>query len=294
VGLKWKIFFASSIATATTLLMPQMAVADTNAFGADSGGPPPNGGSGNYTEPYCSGTHYYDVYLGQVGSGVSGGKNEYEPPGTSSTSPYDIKSDIDASYSEFQNGHGVGAAAYFFLTGPGDEGSYTPAQWGYEQAVYATNDYNSAFGVDSGYSYGVILADVETAEGTNGWTFSQANNQAVWNNFYETLQNSGTNVGVYSSYGAWKDIMGALTVGQLEWTYENDYGPVTPCPTGTFSGGPGGSAYNGRFFGAVDVTSDLAQMWQWAQSSGDGGVGDFDQQDLTHYNAVFGGLNRQP
>jgi hypothetical protein len=74
--------------------------------------------------------------------------------------------------------------------------------------------------------------------------------------------------------------MNGVATSTVDWTSENDYGPVTPCPTGTLSGGPGSTS--AAFFGGVGSTSNNALAWQWSISGGD-----WDQIDLTHYGNLF-------
>jgi len=152
-----------------------------------------------------------------------------------------------------------GAGEYYFLSGAQNAPSGVSAQqWGVDQAVYATNDFNAAQGATGGkLAFGVIMADIEIQPGNGayfGWYYpapanslALAANELVWAGFYQELQAAGTNVGVYSSPTIWSEIQGGSSVAQVEWTSEGDYGPSTPCPTTALSGGPGGT--NAQFFG---------------------------------------------
>jgi hypothetical protein len=274
---------AACLSGASVLLQTGSALADTSSGGADSSGPTAVGPSGAYYVPGCATNFYYDDYFGQVGTATPGGQT-YEPPG----SAYNNLTAIEQSHSNYASGHGVGPGAYFFLGGPGwAPAGVSPSTWGYDEAVAATNDFNAADAAVGGdYSFEFILADVEGNPGNYGWESGSSGvsaNQQVWQGFYSALQGAGTNVGVYSAPDAWKSIMGGITVSQVEWTYENnaDPGPPTPCPSATFSGGPGG--INANFFDPANVSNDL--IWQWSIGSGQG---DFDQIDLTRWNNLFG------
>jgi hypothetical protein len=79
--------------------------------------------------------------------------------------------------------------------------------------------------------------------------------------------------------------MGNMTVSTVEWTnvVSNTTTPY-PCPTGTFSGGPYNS--NAQFFNSSNVNNNL--VWQWFYTITPGGLGDFDQINVTRWNRLFG------
>ncbi len=272
---------------------PSFAAGGGAEFGADSSAPMANGVAGDYTMPYCSPTQRYDQYTGEVG--YSGdGLTAYEQPATSGV---DRQLGINQAHDSWQNGHGAGAASYYFLAGPnwaigGPALTQADANaWGALQASRYTSYYNRAFQYMSGrFSWEFLIADVEWDTANQlyyGWsTNNTALNWYVWQGFVNALQGAGTNVEVYSTPAYWNQIMANRSIGQAEWTAENDYGPQTPCPTGMFTGGPGG--YSAAFFANMSSSSNNALSWQWAIGGSDGGAGDFDQTDLTHYNNLLG------
>jgi hypothetical protein len=266
-----------------------LAACDIGITGADGSAPGPAAGG---TEPLCGG--YYDLYTAETGAsiGVNGAHN-YQPPDGGT----DNQAFTTQAFNNFNSGHGVGAGSYYFLSGPAWAPSGMSAyNWGYYQAAYAVSDYNQAL-IANGHSFSFlyIWGDIEISPGTTdyGWNPSPnpvqlTANQQVWQGFYQTLQSVGVNVGIYASPGDWSNLMNE-NVAQVEWTSQADYGPATPCPSATFSGGPGG--YAAQFFGGQTASSITALEWQWAQ--GTNSPGDFDQFDLTHYNTSFG-INLQP
>ena len=273
--------------------VPTGAVSGAAEFGADGSKPLANGGPGDYTMKGCSPTQRYDQYTGEVATGQDG-STKYEPP---STSGVDLIAGINESHDSFQNGHGAGAASYYFLVGPtwavgGPATTQAEATaWGQFQADRYTAYYNDADEFMTGkFSWYFLIADVEwdTSNGFYyGWsTTNNALNWYVWTGFVNELQNNATNVEVYSSPSLWQAIMAGRSITQAEWSSENDYGPENPCPTSTFANGPGG--YSAAFFGGMAATSNNALSWQWAISTGDNGLGDVDQTNLGHYNNIFG------
>jgi hypothetical protein len=276
---------ATAIVVAGVALLGQPAfAADVPTFGADGSGPLANGGPGTYTVPNCSAAPRYDQYFGEVGYATSGGGSVYEAPGTT----YNSNSGINEANDNYNRGHGAGAGAFFFMAGPGwasGGGATTMAEaiaWGAQQASDVTNDFNSAQ-VATGYKYKwlFLTGDIEGGIGHFGWVTNTALNWYVWEGFRDALQGAGTNVAVYSSPALWNQIMLNRSITQAEWTSENNYGPVTPCPTSVFTGGPGG--YSAAFFANMASTSNSAIAWQWSTRGGD-----YDQIDLTHYNNLFG------
>ena len=257
------------------------AFADTAEGGADSAGPSPTSYLGVYFVPSCNPGLVYDDYFGQIGYAYNGGA-AYEAPGSS----YNNLTDINDAASNHSLGHGVGPGAYFFMGGP----SYAPSgtsyyNWGVDQAYDAYVSFNNAQSATGNkYTFNFLFGDIEGNPGQYGWTSSIANNQQVWDGFYQSLQSIGVNVGVYSAPDAWNTLMGGQSVTTVEWTYEQnaDPGSPYPCPTATFSGGPGtGSA--ATFFDYTSVYNNL--VWQWSIGSG---YGDFDQINLTRWNYLFG------
>ncbi|MGH9044867.1 MAG: hypothetical protein ACRDVP_08580 [Acidimicrobiales bacterium] len=259
------------------------AGADQGEGGADSGGPAGVYYAGYYWLGDCNQSatdlYDYDDYFGQVGASLPGGANDPEPPG----SYYDNATDVAESLNNWEQLHGAGPGAYFFVTGPGFEPSTeNPYQWGETQGAYALQDLNAAQSeTNDSYVFPFLWGDIEYSSSTqtNGWT-SPAVNGYVWLGFVDYLQNVGINVGAYSSPSQWDSIMGGAPMYQAEWTaslsVEDD---PFPCPTAIFSGGPYG--INAQFFDPVNTLYDLA--WQWSLGSED-----YDQIDITRIDAIFG------
>lgn len=274
-----------------------LAACDISIVGSDGSAPAPTVNGFGAFEPGCSPTQTYDLYVGEVGSSAYGG-NTYIPPSTNSTDNINFINDASAEYNA---GHGVGAGEYYFLSGGQNAPSGVSAyQWGVDQAMYATNDFNAAQVATGGsLAFRFIMADIEIQPGNGayfGWFYpapanslALAANELVWAGFYQALQGAGTNVGVYSSPTIWSEIQGGSSVAQAEWTSEGDYGPSTPCPTTALSGGPGGTS--AQFFGGQSSGTKQSLMWQWAEGPNGLSPGDFDNLDLTHYNTLFG-INR--
>jgi hypothetical protein len=239
--------------------------------------------SGNpNSEPTCGG--YYDSYVAEVDS-LIGGTPTYNPPVTySSTDRSDF---ISAALANYNNGHGIGAGAYDFLGGPADTPvPYSFSGWGALQAQDFTNFYNQAQAATGGLVQGALWGYVEIASGnpsygwyTDGSSASQSANVQILNGFINTLEAAKTNVGIYSSPATWNTLFNENSA-VVEWTYEGDSGPVSPCPV-SFGGNS-----SAQFFGGVSSSSNQAIMWQWSQSGGD-----YDETSESHYNATFG-LNR--
>lgn len=256
--------------------------ADVFTSGMDSNSPGGNYLAPLYFLPQCNSLSYpYDDYFGEIGYGDSG-SSVYEAPG----SPDNNSTDISDSYHNYVEGHGPGAAAYFFLVGPDYEPSGTSDyQWG-EDLGWAAGIYlyEADVATNNEYTFEFLFADVEVTTGEYGWDPTTSRNVQVWDGFYTYLQSTDhINVGVYSAPDAWNNIMGGVTVGQVEWTYEvnADPNPPTPCPSATFSGGPGG--INATFFHSSSVKNNI--VWQWSINSG---YGDFDQINLSRYNRLLG------
>ena len=278
-----------SIVVAALLVTAGAALA-APLYGSDGSAPTPTSQSngGVWEEPACSSpSYYYDTYTGEVGTtDPSPHTNTYDAPSSSST---DLLQDIEDAYGDYEVGHGVGAGSYFFVTGP----QYAPSgvsasQWGIDQANYATTDYNKADeATDGEFSNLVIFGDFEGFSGEpNGWYLNAtgthlADNQDVVSNFINTLENDGTNVGVYSSGGPtsdWLTITNNMTLSVIEWT------SAVPCPATIFSDSNGNSA---KFFRGQYASSETAFSWQWSEASS-GIIGDYDQFSVANYNELFG------
>jgi|SRR5579872_2471781 len=269
-----------------------LAGCDISTYGADGSGPGgvAQGGGNPYLEPTCSSV-YYDNYITEVGSAQSGGGSIYDSPGpTGGSNGTDNTTYIYQAEYDYFKGHGAGAGAYFFMGGPQWAApNETPYLWGVGQANAAATYFNQMAANNGGnaMSYGFIFGDIEMGVGnTNGWYYPASgsqvtDNQSVWQGFYTTLQNAGINVGVYSDNDNWSNALGGVTVQQIEWTYQQDIGPTSPCPGGLFSNGPGGES--AQFFGGITTSSNLAMEWQWSHQGGD-----YDYMDLGHWNNLFG------
>ncbi len=258
-------------------------------LGSDGSGPVVSPvSSGINVEPYCNTN--YDFYLGEVAL-FGTGADILNPPITSGST--DLLPNIESAQNNFNNGHGVGAGAYVFLGGPGANPNMSPTAWGAEQANWAWAAHNNAEQTMQGveFNFNFVMADVES---TGLWLAptSQANitaNQDVWLGFVNTFQGEGHNVMLYSAGNFWASYFGNLPVTTVEDTSEQDYGPITPCPTAdNNSSGPGG--YNAGYF---DTTSAINQLvWQWSENPPNG-VGDFDFVNMSNYNALFN-INDSP
>jgi hypothetical protein len=275
-----------------------LATGCLGVYGADGSAPGPATGD---LEPYCSGVaNHYDIYTAEVGvSYGSGGSHSYVAPGLSST---DNSAFTQAAYQNYTVNHGVGPGAYYFLSGPLWAPSSTSAyQWGVDQAVYATGDFNLANAADEDHHYKLVflfvMGDIEVDNGDHyyyGWnapsptSAERTANQQVFEGFVNFLENSETNVGAYSTPSVFDELMGSsFTDPTVEWTAAGDEGPSTPCPPNSpvdFSSGPGG--ISAQFWGGVSTSTDDALEWQWAESNLS--QGDFDQLDLDNYNNLFG------
>ena len=120
-----------------------------------------------------------------------------------------------------------------------------PASGASTRRTTATTDYNKADeATDGEFSNLVNFGDFEGFSGEpNGWYLNAtgthlADNQDVVSNFINTLENDGTNVGVYSSGGPtsdWLTITNNMTLSVIEWTSEDDQTAAVPCPTTIFS-----------------------------------------------------------
>lgn len=298
---------ALSAVLTTTAFAAREASASPNdlfSYGSDTGAPQPTSYEGYYLEPGCTDLSdvLYDKYLGEDGYAAAGGAFGYHGPG-SVTQGFNVEENITDTYTMYEDGHGMGAGTYFFLNGPTSDGATTETEaidYGWNQGAYATADYNEALAA-SGYEYtdAFLWGDVEGGPGqpvVNGWSTSVTLNQDVVAGFISYLQDSGTNVGIYSAPSEWQNVLGSVELDQVSWTYEyddgndgNPAGSQNPCPTQMFVGGPGN--VGAQFFGGQGPNSDNALGWQWVQSPY--ADGDWDQFDLTHYNSLFG-INLSP
>lgn len=273
----------------TLFVVSPAAAADTGIYGADGSGPGASGTSGAYTEPNCTPSHTYDVYIGEIGWADAGGGFTYNAPALSGT---DKSSLINEAYNSYSLGHGIGAGAYYFLYGVAESGLAANASnatwWGGQQAANALVMFNSANSQMAGrFTSQFIFADVESA---GNWSTNLALNQDVWNGYLAEMVRQGVNTGVYASQVKWASIMGTQSLNVAEWTPEYSEGSWSACPTGVLTGGPAGNG-NAVFPNNQSLGASTSLMWQWVSSS----AADYDQVDLTHYNAMFGGsYSRNP
>jgi len=254
---------------------------------------------GVYEEPVCT-DHNYDTYTAEVGTSENpAGHNYYDAPQNSGNTDNAI--DVEDTFGDLVMGHGIGAGAYFFLTGPKDAPTGVSAtQYGIDQANWATQDYNNADEyMDGDYSNFFIGGDVEGTYGSqydNGWWIAAGDkpptgadltaNQDLINAFIDTLESDDTNVMIYSSGGSsseWREITSNMNVSVAEWTatYENTDLAPSPCPNADFAT----TEASAQFFGGQYASSTTALQWQWTE---DGGGGDWDQYSVSHYNDLFG------
>lgn len=289
------IVISSSALLVSSIAVP--AFASSFADGSDGSSPIAVGSSGAYVEPTCSPTTNYDSYSGEVGAVTVPGHTRYIAPSTGGAgSSTNLLLNIDRAHNMYAAGHGVGAGTYFFLGGP-DYSSYgastTAAEayiWGEDQAILTNSDYHSAQTAASGdYTNLFFVGDAEISSLSQQWGWVLGNsslNQQVINGFISWFQTRSANVEIYSSPSFWNSYMGGVSLSTAEWTSQGDYGPITPCPTGGFTGGPGGTV--AQFFGGTTSGSNNALNWQWTIDSGAPATSDYDQFALAHYGALFG------
>jgi hypothetical protein len=274
-----------------------------SGWGSDGTAPivSPAAGGGLTNFSYCNVN--YDFYLGRVGAFADPSNfNDYNAPASSG---YDLLPNIDAAEDSWNSGHGVGAGAYVFLSGP--QYAYgtawttdqTPYNWGVQQAQWAEYDYRQALASvyasgGSGLAFLFIMGDIEPSPTKPyGWDpgTSTANitaNQQVWEGFVNQLQNSGINVMLYSSPDVWSYYFNNYTVTTVEDTFQQDAGPYSPCPSypndNSGPSYPGVSYTNAQWFDVTNTNNEL--VWQWSQKQYNG-VGDFDIINITNYNTLF-------
>lgn len=276
-----------------------------SGWGSDGTAPivSPAAGGGLTNFSYCNTN--YDFYLARVGAFADTSNfNDYSAPASSG---YDSLPNIEAAHNSYFAGHGVGAGAYVFLSGLGVGTKYNPAEtpynWGVQQAQWATDDYNQAFesiypSDNTGFSFSSIMGDIEpSVQNPYGWNVGTPTaplsataitaNQQVWQGFVTTLQNAGTNVMLYSDPDVWNYDFGgnSFPVTTVEDTFQQDYGPYSPCPQyPDNSTGPGGT--NAQWFDVTSTNNEL--VWQWSNTgSSYNTTGDFDIINITNYNTVF-------
>lgn len=267
-------------------------------YGTDSSLPTACGqGSGPYTEPRgdCAyGTAGpYGEYMGETGS-------FYNWQGCTTSglawnqANYNMATDNVVDY-----GTGLGAAAYWFMGGPGRDPHYNGSAseamtWGQEQAQQALSDLNGRV-----FDFRYIFMDIEN----NGappdyWGWNTLWNGACGNTIkaeyipanidYATVQGFANYVdahspylaAVYSAggigYGGWTGIFGGEQLSNTgEWTFDNEQSQLN------FPSGFSGSAASALWFANAPADCDL--LWQW--SGGDGvlnGYGDFDQAEAAN------------
>ncbi len=235
-----------------------------SGLGSDGTAPivSPAAGGGLTNFSYCNSN--YDFYLARVGAfALPSYFNDYSAPASSG---FDLLPNIEAAHNSYFAGHGVGAGAYVFLSGPGYAYATawttdkTPYNWGVQQAIWATDDYNQAFesiypSDNTGFSFSSIMGDIEPSlQKPYAWNVGTPKaplsataitaNQQVWQGFVTHLQRKGTNVMLYSDPDVWNDDFGgnSFPVTTVEDTFQQDYGPYSPCPQyPDNSKGPGGT-----------------------------------------------------
>ena len=300
----------AAIASAVILAgAPPRAAAATTAEAASAGDSPPGfwygtdsqfihvPGSGPFQEPVIGG--YYGGYIGMAGNWAwwlhcRGAFLAWSKADSAKA---------DRNFTKYHKG--VGAAAYWFMGGPGVDPHYngTAAEakrWGARQAARALTDIHRRPSSQR-VLYPVLWMDIElpgiAPARDNGWdsvytspcsgVIKQASvpatvDRADFNGFWGYLRaHSSYAPGVYSGPGIWKRIFGTGPASRIPHTYEWTYEPETA----NLSYAPSGWCYRGipgcaTFFGGVTRSNKHALMWQF---SGGGGVrngyGDFDQID---------------
>jgi Protein of unknown function (DUF4232) len=262
-------------------------------YGTDSSLPTACGkGNGPYAEPRGDCGHGtagpYGEYIGETGS-------FYNWQGcTTSGLAWNQANYNMATDNVVDHGTGLGAAAYWFMGGPGRDPHYNGTTseamtWGRKQAQQALSDLNGRV-----FDFRYIFMDIEN----NGappdyWGWNTLWNSACGDTIraeyipanidYATVQgfanyidtHSAYLAGVYSAggagYGGWIGIFGSEQLTKTpEWTFDNEQSQLN------FPSGFSGSNASALWFGNAPAPCHL--LWQW--SGGDGtlnGYGDFDQ-----------------
>jgi hypothetical protein len=263
-------------------------------YGTDSSLPTACGnGHGPYTEPRgdcANGTAGpYGEYMGETGS-------FYNWQGCTTSGLAWNQADYNmATDNVVDHGTGLGAAAYWFMGGPGRDPHYNGSTseattWGQEQARAALTTLNGRV-----FDFRYIFMDIEN----NGappdywgwntlWTSACAGGRIKAeyipaNIDYATVQGFASYIdahspylaGVYSAggigYGGWMGIFGGEQLtNTAEWTFDNEQSQLR------FPSGFSDSAASALWFGNAPAACHL--LWQW--SGGDGvlnGYGDLDQ-----------------
>ena len=267
-------------------------------YGTDSSLPTACGnGHGPYTEPRgdCArGTAGpYGEYMGETGS-------FYNWQGcTTSGLAWNQANYNMATANVVDHGTGLGAAAYFFMGGPGRDPHYNGKAseariWGQEQAKVALATLNGRV-----FDFRYIFMDIEN-NGTppDWWGWNTLWNSACGGTIraeyipanidFATVQGFASYIdahspylaGVYSAggigYGGWMGIFGGEQLTNVaEWTFDNEQSRLN------FPSGFSDSAASALWFGNGPAACHL--LWQW--SGGDGvlnGYGDLDQADAAN------------
>jgi hypothetical protein len=266
--------------------------------GTDSSLPTACGkGNGPYAEPRGDCAHGtagpYGEYMGETGSFYNWQRCTTSGLAWNQTN-YNMATDNFVDH-----GIGLGAAAYWFMGGPGRDPRYNGSAseattWGQKQAQQALSDLNGRV-----FDFRYIFMDIEN----NGappdyWGWNTLWNSACGNTIkaeyipanidYATVQGFASYIdahspylaGVYSAggfgYGGWTGIFGGEQLrNTAEWTFDNQQSRLN------FPSGFSGSAANALWFANAPAACHL--LWQW--SGGDGvlnGYGDFDQADTAN------------
>lgn len=267
-------------------------------YGTDSSLPTAcSNGNGPYTEPRgdcANGTAGpYGEYIGETGS-------FYNWQGcTTSGLAWNQANYNMATDNVVDHGTGLGAAAYWFMGGPGRDPHYNGSAseamtWGQEQAQQALSDLNGRV-----FDFRYIFMDIENdGAPPDYWGWNTLWNSACGNTVkaeyipanidYATVQGFANYIdahspylaGVYSAggigYGGWIGIFGGEQLtNTAEWTFDNEQSQLN------FPSGFSGSAASALWFGNAPAACFL--LWQW--SGGDGvlnGYGDLDQAEAAN------------
>ena len=262
-------------------------------YGTDSSLPTACGnGHGPYTEPRgdCSnGTAGpYGEYLGETGSFFN-----WQGCTTSGLAWNQANYNM-ATDNVVDHGTGLGAAAYWFMGGPGRDPHYNgttseAATWGREQAQAALKALNGRV-----FDFRYIFMDIENdGAPPDYWGWNTLWNSACGDTIraeyipanidYATVQAFANYVdarspylaGVYSAggfgYGGWMGIFGGEQLKTTpEWTFDNEQSQLN------FPSGFSDSHASALWFGNAPAACHL--LWQWSGGDGmDNGYGDFDQ-----------------
>jgi len=170
---------AFGVAAGLTLSLPELlagtARADSSFWGTDT------------NTATCCGLPQ-NMYLGHLGAGTA----------TGDTSNFNTSAAQAAGNSS--------TYAYWDVEGPDQASGTDPYSWGHQQGQIAANEWTN--NPNANYVGGTtIFADIEQMN--PGWSSDQSKNQAVFQGFLDSIQNSSLTPGVYISPNTWQVFFGS-------------------------------------------------------------------------------------